>query len=351
MTKTLVPWFVFLLAVSSGKSSFAEPDKAELITILPEGPHGGQRFVMLDSLLISSRWGTGIILYDVSNLTKPHCIGAIEEPRLAIDTAARENLVCTVGWRRFGDYAKVEFSGEFGLNVIDIDDPRNPTIIASASLEDRTPRVVAMSENMAFVVSRREGPREGDVRTSAGRFFAFDISDPHDPREVERLDTEGDARAMHVRDGFVFILETYDFYHQDIIGNRGAALLVIDARKPGKIRQVAKLDMKGNTVAFHGDYAYVGSDRKLTTVNIARPKKPRIVHELRLKGYPNFIVASTNRLFVSGGWDWNVFDIEARLEPCLLGQLILPAPPPIAALSDTVVVTSAYGTSVWRVPM
>ncbi len=155
-------------------------------------------------------------------------------------------------------------SGEDGLGIIDISDPKNPTIIAtfntSTSAND-----VYVSGNYAYVA-------EGDELS--GNFEIVNISDSINPTLAGSYDISENAWDMQVVENFAYIIGSWPGF---------LILNVTDPTNP--TLQGSYNDISTARIFIDGNYAYVTGDytiglshiKGLFVINITDPINPTLI--------------------------------------------------------------------------
>ena len=106
--------------------------------------------------------------------------------RLAVDIAASGEVVCV--------------ADSAGLQVVDVADPRNPTIVGSVETPD-VAQAVAVSDGVAYVAGHQSG------------LHVIDVEDPGNPTMVATMDTPGAAYDVAVLDDALYVADDTSGLH------------------------------------------------------------------------------------------------------------------------------------------
>jgi hypothetical protein len=121
----------------------------------------------------------GLQVIDITDPTNPTIVGYVD-----MECNPQDVYVS-------GNYAYMA-SGEQGLQVVNISDPTNPTIVGSVNTPD-DPRGVYVSGNYAYVVGWGSGLQ------------VVDITDPANPTIVGSVDTPVGSRGVHVSGNYAYV--------------------------------------------------------------------------------------------------------------------------------------------------
>jgi hypothetical protein len=237
----------------------------------------------------------GLQVIDISDPTNPTIVGSAHTSCAGRDISNTESVYVS------GNYAYVADSSPGCLQVIDITDPRDPTIVGAADTPQPSSGVY-VSGGYAYVVAY-----EG--------LLVIDISDPTNPTIVGSADTPGYAMGIEVLGNYAYV------------GNQesGFRLLVIDITDPTNPSIVGSVDTPGLAQGVHvsGNYVYVAdSGSGLQAIDVSDPADPTIVG---FAGTPD----SANDVFVSGEYayvaDYNgglqVVDVSNPTNPFIVGSV------------------------------
>jgi len=218
----------------------------------------------------------------------PHIVGSVGTPR-------NSGLAVHVS----GNYAYVS---DGNLQVIDIADPTNPTIVGSADTPDRAYGVY-VSDNYAYVADYESGLQ------------VIDVSDPTNPTIVGSADTPGYARDVYVSGNYAYVAD----------GDSG--LQVIDISDPTNPTIVGSADTPDWAYGVHvsGNYAYIADrDSGLQAVDVSDPTNPTWVGSAETQGAAEDVYISGNYAYVANEEteDANlaVIDITYPTNPTIVGS-------------------------------
>jgi hypothetical protein len=239
----------------------------------------------------------GLKVIDISNPSNPTGVGFLYMPDYAMGVAVRDTLV----------YVADDWSG--GLRIVNVSDPTNPVEIGSCQTPDYALDVV-VDGNYAYVADDWGGLR------------IIDISDPTAPREVGFYDTPGDAQHVAI-DGHCAVVADYE-----------SGFYVIDVTYPDDPRLLGYYDTPGMcySVAIDGglvyaaDYDYFGiydiSEVHSTSPNL---KTSTPVEFVLYPCYPNPFNPSTAIRFSlphTGHAKLIIYDVTGRQVKVLTNEVL-----------------------------
>ncbi len=207
-----------------------------------------------------------------------------------------------------GDLAYVA-SGHAGLQVVDVKDPRKPTIIGSVVTSGRANDVVVRG-TLAYVV----------VNNIQQGLNIIDVSDPTKPVIIGNSRTSGGANLALSRD------------HALITPVRDG-LEIIDITNPTNPRHIANLRIAqalSGDVALQADIAYVTEvkGKKLHIIDFSDPSTPVLLGSLSLPSAPNSVRVNGDLVYIAGGplnlsnqSGLMIVEVSDPTNPVLLGSL------------------------------
>ena len=193
--------------------------------------------------------GSSIIVLDM----------ALETPRQVASVLLPEEPIRFI---RSGNYIYVP-DQESGLQIIDISDPLNPSIIGALPIENGNAEDVAVSGNYAYVADDRNG------------LVVVDISDPASPDDVGFLAMN--ASAVFVQNDYAYVLE----YIQGGGGQPATkTFYVVDVSDPANPNSVGSCPTRGaERVYVLNNHAYIATffEGGIQIIDISSPDNPHVV--------------------------------------------------------------------------
>ena len=196
-----------------------------------------------------------------------------------------------------------------GLQVIDVTNPSNPTIVGS--IDSILAYKVDVSDGYAYVA--------GGLM-----LYAIDVSAPQNPVLLGYTTPfYRNARDLRVSGGYAYgVYDGLDTYSQPF-----GALRVIDVRNPQSLIPKATLSTgKGAAgVDVSGEYAYVtdGGWIGLRLINVSNPENPAIGSSLELP-YVYKVHVSGDYAYVAGSYKLYVVNVSNPQNPSLVGSVDKP---------------------------
>lgn len=145
------------------------------------------------------------------------------------------------------------------LQVIDVADPSNPSVIDEIALP-LDPVSVAVSGDYAYVTNY-VSPEKAD------QLFVVDISGPL--ALLPSVNIAGRGEDIEISGDYAYVATRYD-----------DGLTVLDISQPGSpfVAGVVSLPMQARSVSVAGEYAYVSSYAGVQVVDISNPTAPALVN-------------------------------------------------------------------------
>ena len=189
-------------------------------------------------------------------------------------------------------------SGDKGLNIIDVTDPKTPVLEATLDTEGEA-RDVALAGLYAFVA---DGP--------AG-LLIVDIGNPSAPKIVGKWDSAGEALGIALRDNFAYIADG------------SAGLQIVDVKNPAKPLPAGALDTDGTSeaVALAGTHAFIADGASgIKVMDIGNPSAPRLIASLTASGYARSVSAEGKYLCAGSLYDggFQMIDISNPAAPAVI---------------------------------
>ena len=155
------------------------------------------------------------------------------------------------------------YVGSSYIYAADISDPLHPKEVGKARFGGRG-RQIEIEGNIACVTARADG------------MYIFDISDPANLKLLSHYDTIEMATGIDLHGDLAFIAQ------------RVYGIETVDISDPANPRHISQIATgEAQSVVVKGHYLYVGDwgSMKLTIIDIADPRAPRIVSGSRMDGF------------------------------------------------------------------
>ncbi len=212
---------------------------------------------------------------------------------------------------------------------INLADPSNASVVQQLEFPDAS-KEIKVTPTSIYVAGRVIG---NSNRTRVG-YITITSSGKMTPRGTIELTGAPMGRFHMDPHGHMFRIVTYD------ANRRETFLSVLDMSNPDKPRLMGQLGEIGRwerlyATRFDGDYAYVVTFRQtdpLWIVSLKDPTRPKIVGELHVPGWSDFIFVRGDSLITVGrgnGGSYlgvSLFDISDRTKPRSLSQIQLGDP-------------------------
>ena len=209
-----------------------------------------------------------------------------------------------------GNHAYVSDSVS-GILEIDISDPTNPVVVGSAATPDRAQDVFVVG-NYAYVTWQGgwtqycDGPMEWGVDI-------VDISDPTNPTILGSVETPGGASSVFVSGDYMYVGAS-----SNCKGSIFSAFYVINISDPTNPTIVGSVDTPGgggesSDVYISGSYAYM-ADTRLHVIDISNPTNPFIFASVDTPGAALGVHVSGNHIYMADGNSG--LQVLRTLEPC-----------------------------------
>lgn len=188
----------------------------------------------------------------------------------------------------------------FDLEIMDLSDPTNPTLLATADIAGTG---IATAGDYAFIATSRSGGVD-DVAV-------VDISDPGDPRIVVSGGRESPIGDIAVAGDHAYVAAYTE------------GLLVFDITDPTSPARVGScaVNYGGYDVAVDGDHAFVADANGLSVVDIGTPTSPTLIASCETPGFATGVAVSGDHAFVADGHEGlSVIDVSDPSNPTIVGQ-------------------------------
>jgi hypothetical protein len=219
----------------------------------------------------------GLQVIDVSNPSNPSILGSQS-------TSDRARDVCIAGDYAYVPHANVPPSSTSGLEIIDISIPSSPNSVYNY-LTPHKARGIYVSNNYAYLADD-ESPLQ-----------ILDISDPINPIQIGGINPAGNNFDIYVRAGYAYVAD------------RQGGLAVIDVSDPSNPSIVDTEATPDQALRVHvsGEYAYVAArESGLQIIDISTPTNPIT---MGFEDTPGMAYG----VFVNGGYAY-IADTESGLQ-------------------------------------
>jgi hypothetical protein len=270
-----------------------------------------------------------LIILDVSNRSMPGLMAEFETSAGVIGLSIDDN----------GNYVYVANSGE-GLKIIDIRDPKSPTLIGSyddilVGISDLTTRdhyaYIAGNIGLFIIdITNPSYPRlPGKVRTTYISTHNIDVSGSYayvtDTSGLNIIDIMEPSQPEIIgRFASQFKYERYNLYGIKKRGNyayttrTNYSFWVIDVSNPGSPQLVgANSDCEHGNIAVQGQYAYVTGRHSLDIMDISDPKAPLLIGVCSNLFWAYDAAVKDSRVFVTWKNGLAVVDVTDPSSPVL----------------------------------
>ena len=194
-----------------------------------------------------------------------------------------------------------EESSSGGLQILDVSDPKNPSLIGAYINTTNAPLQLFVSGSYAYL---------GYVKN--GGFQILDVSDPKNIIERAYLETNSFyARTLLVSGKYAYMTSDW------------SPLFIIDISDVDNPSILSTLELDANIWALFlsGEYLYVGAGRNdgksdLSVVDVSDPVNPHIVGSSNFAGWPHSVSVSGNHAFVTDPWSYlEIYNISDPTDP------------------------------------
>jgi hypothetical protein len=204
----------------------------------------------------------GLQIIDITDPTNPTFKGSYDAPNQAYDVAVSGNYV---------------YLASFDLQIIDISDPSNPIFISSYGTPYIKVAGVAISGDYAYIVGG----------TSTG-LQIIDITDPANPTFKGTCDEPYLSKKVLIFENYAYIAEP-------------SGLLIIDVTDPSNPTFKGSYDTSwALEVALSGNYAYVAdAEGGLKIIDVSNPSNPTLEASYDMVNEARGIAVSGNYAYVA----------------------------------------------------
>jgi hypothetical protein len=190
---------------------------------------------------------------------------------------------------------------QFGVAILDISDPSNPTQISFCSLPVASgTKSVVYSAGKVFAL----------MRSHPSNLVVIDVENPEDPQEISRISDLPHSTSFCVDESYAYLGSTQ-------------GLKVFDISDPAELSEIANCDTLGLgtflKMVKSGDFMYANQNDRLWVYDVANPEHPRVISSI--PGYNNlysFDVYGNNAIIGhrdAVSWQLKIMDITNPAEP------------------------------------
>jgi hypothetical protein len=325
-------WIMFVF-VAFLPLLFFNPAYADIPEIYSVAPSHGRSDSALDIIITGNNFESGakVALYGGGPFVK----STISTPSLA------KNVFIA------GNFAYVAASGS-GLQVIDISDPQNASIVATCTTLGGVAQDVFVSGGYAYIAASSAGLKIVDIGkvirnppevlelTVVGTYDTpysaegiyvsgsyayvadgwtvrtFNIANPTVPVELDKYKTSGIAYGISVAGDYAYVADDR------------SGLQILDVSDPADILHKGTYDTPGKAyrIAVKGNYAYVADyDGGLQVINITDPENPGLAGSFEKISYAEDVYVNGNYAYVAGsGAGFTMVDISNPENPVLVNN-------------------------------
>jgi hypothetical protein len=227
----------------------------------------------------------GLEIVDISDPMNPSIVGEADTDRFAWDVAV------------VGRYAYVA-DDDNGLEIIDVSNPTSPSIVGGVDTAD-TAYGIAVAGRYAYVADALTG------------LIIIDVSDPTNPSIVSEVNTDGLAYDVTVAGRYAYVADDTN------------GLEIVDISDPMNPSIVGGVDTDGNAfaVAVAGRYAYVADDDfGLDIIDVSNPASPSMVGGVDTDGQANDVAVAGRYAYVADGLNGlEIIDVSDPTSPSIVG--------------------------------
>jgi hypothetical protein len=193
-------------------------------------------------------------------------------------------------------------SDEFGLSVVDVTNPQQPTVLGAANPAFTGSRV-AVGGSLAVVTAGSAGLK------------VVDVSVPTAPRTVGSLTGSMAAVAMAGHYAYALLTVPGNPAHIDLI--------VVDVSVPTAPAIVGQLaSVGGSEIKVAGSFAYIPAGSVgLQVVNVSNPAAPTLVRTVSTPAAARAIAVANGRAYLAATSWLQVFDLSSPSNPSVMGSL------------------------------
>jgi len=300
--------YAYVAGGAAGLQVIDVSDPARPQQVGSSGPGQAMELAVLGRYAYVVDGSAGLWAVDVSDPANPQVVSAYDTGGVAVGVAASNNYVyvAVMGWHDGTN------SHNPGLLVVDVSVPAHPRRMGGCDVPSASG--LAVSGDYAYVARPGAGLR------------VIDISDPGNPRQVGACTYESAGAYsgcdIAVSGHYAYVTDAGELWYD------GSGLIVIDISNPTNPRQVGRYDTNlflwsAYAVAVSGHHAFVAASDGLVdglcVLDISVPAQPRRVGYLA--GYTGNLAVAGGRAYVAtGSAGLAVIDISRLANPQTVGH-------------------------------
>lgn len=254
-------------------------------------PGDAKRFVIADGIGYLAAGYNGMQVIDINDPRNLRIIGSVPSDGMAYDLIVR---------------GKTVFLSAHGLQVIDISQPRAPRTLATLSIPDIVLLDLAIKGDTLYA-----GSNKG--------LQIFDIRQPASPKHLDTLPFTGGPWALAVKGDL--LLASVRQRHQQL-------LQVFDISTPYHPRRLAQIELPRQTwsIGIHEGYAYLPIEADgIAIIDIRQPSAPKLQTVFNDNLYARFITIHGNRVYCTSlRGDFTMYDLDTPTALRRIGDVSLP---------------------------
>lgn len=215
----------------------------------------GQRDLVARDNLVYYIYGNILVILDVSNPDDISILGKYYSDANLVDIAL------------YKDFAFLASIGN-GLQIVNIGDPNNPTLVAESPAKEKRRIAEILVEGNIAILYDTTNVNGGPFVLGTKTIF-LDITDPNNIRELASLDAIG--RPLVINGNFLY---TSGERHED--GYRDRWLNIIDISDIENPILISSFSTFGGVIdaAIQNNYLFISSNQGLYVVDISNPIEP-----------------------------------------------------------------------------
>jgi len=201
-------------------------------------------------------------------------------------------------------YVSTLYGSPGGLNIIDISNPSNPSLVGFFSATNA--QNVVVNGNYAYLIN-------------STKVDVIDVSIPSNPTLVKTLGIFGGTAIQMYAAGNNIYFATYN--------GTGTVVQVVSTNNPTNPTQIGSLAISSsnsNTCVYvSGHYAFIGTTASCYIINVGVPSNPVLIATISGLQYGGAFAISVkgNYLFIGTGLGVNIYDITTISDPVLINTV------------------------------
>jgi hypothetical protein len=277
--------YVALTGGGLGIVDVSSPAAPTLLSQVPPMKYEIYGVTVSGGIAYTGEWQGSLGVLDVSNPAAPTRITTKSPPRMPLQAVIDGGYLFVAG-------------GPYGLEILNLANPRNPVRIGYSEAEGETEDVVVAGD-FAYLATL------DDVAV-------VQLGDRTTPSMVSTLNVNGQCQGVAVRGAYAYLAADDYGLHIISISSPAAPVLRRTVNTPGR----------AFGVAFVGNYAYVADGAGgLQIIDITNPLTATIVGQLSFSGGPQYVATEGTRIYLTAGHTLWVLDASSPASPVIMGSL------------------------------